>query len=72
MEGVGIESRFWKSIFVPIDTDPDAHLAFCTEGAGSFLGISVRSVVLTTRLLVAERLRGAAPPPPLCVCTGMT
>jgi len=39
LEGMGIESRFWKSIFVPIHTDPEAHLVFCTYDAGSLLGI---------------------------------
>jgi hypothetical protein len=39
LEGLGIESRFWKSIFAPIHTDPKAQPAVYTGGAGFFLTI---------------------------------
>ena len=44
----GIESR-WERDFPPVQTDPGAHPASCTMGAGSFPGVKCgRGVLLTT------------------------
>jgi hypothetical protein len=38
LDGLGIES-WWGRDFSQIRTSPGAHLAFCTMGTGSFLGV---------------------------------
>ena len=34
--GPGIESRWGRGIFAPVQTDPGAHSAYYTMGTGSF------------------------------------
>jgi hypothetical protein len=39
LDGSGIKSRWGARIFAPVQTDSEAHPAFYTMGAGSFLGV---------------------------------
>jgi hypothetical protein len=66
LDGPGIESR-WKRDFLPVQTSPGAHTAFCTMGTGSSPGVkSGRGVLLTThRLLALRSWKSRAIPLPL-------
>jgi hypothetical protein len=39
LEGPGIECRWGTKFFVHVQTGPEAHLASCTMGTGSFSGV---------------------------------
>jgi hypothetical protein len=56
LDGLGIESR-WGRDFLPVQTGPGAHPAFCTMGTGSFLEVKCgRGMLLIAHLLLAEVL----------------
>jgi len=48
LDGPGIESRWKRDFFAPVQTGPGPHPASCTMGTGSFPGVkSGRGVTLT-------------------------
>ena len=56
LDGPGIESRWGARCSAPVQTGPEAHLASCTMGTGSFPGVSCgRGVTLTPHPLLVPR-----------------
>jgi len=45
---LGFEPQWGVSFSVPIQTDPNAHPAFCTVGTSSFLGLKEQGLALIT------------------------
>jgi len=57
LDGPGIESPLGAGFSAPVQTDPRAHLAFCTMGTGSFPRVKWPGLGVNNPSHLAPRLK---------------